>query len=168
MEQAYAGSARNCRKSSFLFQFFWKTVHEIWNEGKGETDWNTRYMVPGDWNNIYVSCLRWIKHEMHRLLAIRIPSVWSNPGFSPSSFLPSCFHSKSILNSKLAFSAFWERIDCQKRGLRLKVLQDQKQLGSFNFKYRPISFTYCQSLAYAQAQAHTLAATCPCMQTRAS
>ena len=26
----------------------------------------------------------------------------------------------------------------------------------------------CQSLAYAQAQTHTLAATCPCTQTRAS
>ena len=29
-------------------------------------------------------------------------------------------------------------------------------------------FSKCQSLAYAQAQTHTLAATCPCTQIRAS
>ena len=33
---------------------------------------------------------------------------------------------------------------------------------------RQIPIQYCQSLAYAQAQTHTLAATCPCTQTRAS
>ena len=43
--------------------------------------------------------------------------------------------------------------------MRINTLQQTKQLKALD---------RCQSLAYAQAQTHTLAATCPCTQTRAS